>query len=112
MARRRTARNPKGEDTGTGVRPEAAAEAKEQPQAKERTRKEPVLRPCACGCGEQTKSAWAPGHDARLWAVGHKTRSGKLTPEAALKALAGFPKETVTANADRINSLAELELVS
>ncbi len=117
MSKRKTARNPEGVDEGTGVNPQATEETKgrsatNQAKAAPRTRKEVVLRPCACGCGEQTKSAWAPGHDARLWAVGHKAKSGRLTPEAALEALALFPPETVKANGDRLNSLAELKLVS
>lgn len=32
----------------------------------ERGRKEIVLRPCACGCGESTKGEWVHGHFARI----------------------------------------------
>lgn len=34
-------------------------------------RKAKPVRDCACGCGTQTKSEWAPGHDARArgWAI-------------------------------------------
>lgn len=36
-------------------------------------------RPCACGCGTETKSEWAPGHDARArgWAL--RIQRGILT---------------------------------
>lgn len=43
-------------------------------------------RPCSCGCGETTKSRFAPGHDARLVSQLAK-RDGSLTAEEAAAAV-------------------------
>ena len=36
-------------------------------------------RPCACGCGQATKSIWASGHDGRAtgWAI--RVKRGYMT---------------------------------
>lgn len=70
-----------------------AAASKPAPKAKAE-RKAPVVKTCACGvpdkagavCNAQTRSKFAPGHDAKL--VGHLTRevvAGKMTREQAVE---------------------------
>ena len=46
-----------------------------------KARKAKPLHDCACGCGQQTKSTWFPGHDGRAtgWAV--RILKGLLTLE-------------------------------
>lgn len=50
--------------------------------AKSKVAKPPkTVRKCACGCGEETTSYFAPGHDARWHGWARKLASGALTPE-------------------------------
>lgn len=89
------------DDFNAGGKGKAVKTAKQPKAAKVKE-----IRPCGCGCEQVTASVFAPGHDARLWGVGHKVGSGKLTIEDGIKALKAFPKETVATYRDRLNQLA------
>ena len=39
----------------------------------------PESHACACGCGDTTKSTWAPGHDARLKGALSRLEKGEAT---------------------------------
>lgn len=50
--------------------------------AKAKSAKPPrTVRKCACGCGEETMSYFAPGHDGRWHGWVAKLADGRLTPE-------------------------------
>ena len=40
-------------------------------------RKPAPTHPCVCGCGRDTKRVFAPGHDARVYAILRRVRDGK-----------------------------------
>lgn len=54
-------------------------------------------KPCACGCGDMTKSVWAPGHDSyvRGWAIRVERKYQKMedVPEAQREAVKRMIKE-------------------
>lgn len=54
-------------------------------------------RPCECGCGDKTKSRFAPGHDSyvRAWAIRVERKIVKMsdTPEPQRPAIAAMMKE-------------------
>lgn len=43
------------------------------------------MKPCACGCGEQTANTYKWGHHTRLFSSEEQTRRGRMNDGAALR---------------------------
>lgn len=71
---------------------------------KTRSRKEKPLKPCECGCGGQTKSKYAPGHDSYM-------RGAALRVERGLMTLDDFESLLVKSGKDRKIAKAQREAV-
>jgi hypothetical protein len=45
--------------------------------------------PCVCGCGAPTKRVFAPGHDAKVYAILRRVRDGKAKQSDVPKGVRG-----------------------
>lgn len=81
QAKVKEAKEAKAEKAAKPVKEGALPPLPKMPSATrgEREKKVRPTKPCACGCGTETKSEWAPGHDARArgWAL--RIQRGILT---------------------------------
>lgn len=50
-------------------------------------RKPQPTHPCVCGCDRETKRVFAPGHDARVYAILRRVRDGKAKQSEVPKAV-------------------------
>lgn len=85
-------------------------------RAKSKTAKPPkTVRKCGCGCGEETMSYFAPGHDARYHGWVKKLASGVLRPEdlsAAQRKALGELKKSGKGYAPVLNYKGEKHVAS
>jgi len=96
-----TATEPTAEPTTTSLEEALARIASLEAQIAAATASRPTARtaasrlphPCACGCGEETKSLFAMGHDARLRSdlINDRRDAEELDPELVTTLLARDP---------------------